>query len=132
MRSLSVQINVILTLQQAIGRQEGYSRPGTRATMNNNPGNIIWGEFSRTHGATGGDDAGYAVFPNQPAGFAALTALLTDPNYVHDTVGQAINSYLGHPSTNPLSKGNNASLYIQDVCEWCDAAPTTPIADLLG
>ena len=67
-----------------------------------------------------------------PPGYAALTALLTDPNYVHDTVGQAINSYLGHPSTNPLSKGNNASLYIQDVCEWCDAAPTTPIADLLG
>jgi hypothetical protein len=120
-----------MTLQQAIARQEGFGKPGTRATMNNNPGNIIWGEFAKSHGSAGGDDAGYAVFPSQDAGFAALTDLLTDPTYDHDTVEQAINTYLGHPSANPLSKGNDAPVYIQNVCEWCDCLPTTPIVDLL-
>jgi len=121
-----------MTLQQAIARQEGFGRPGTRATMNNNPGNIIWGQFAKAHGSTGGDDAGYAIFPSQDVGFAALTALLTDRNYQHDTVEEAIEEYLGHPSTNPLSKGNDSSIYIRDVCEWCDCAPTTPIVDLLS
>lgn len=121
-----------MTLQQAIGREEGFGKPGTRATVNHNPGNIIWGPFARTHGALGGDDKGYAIWATDAAGAAALLALLTNHSYAADTVEQAINQYLGHPGTNPLSAGNDPPAYVNNVCTWLSCAPDTPIAGLLG
>ena len=115
-----------MTLQQAIGKQEGFGPAGTRATRNHNPGNIRWGTFARLHGATANDGAGYAVFRDDAAGWAALTALLSNPPYASLNVTQALNKYA------PAADLNQPSTYIADVCLWCDCAPTTPIADLLG
>lgn len=48
----------------------------TRGIRNNNPGNIIYGDFARRHGATGQDSGGFAVFPNATLGLAAINANL--------------------------------------------------------
>ena len=38
---------------------------------NHNPGNLV---FANQHEATGRDEHGFAIFPNDPAGFRALLA----------------------------------------------------------
>lgn len=43
----------------------------TRAQRNHNPGNL---RFAKQLEATGKDDMGFAVFPDDPAGFRALAA----------------------------------------------------------
>ena len=115
-----------MTLQQAIARQEGFGPLGTRATRNHNPGNIRWGTFARLHGATENDGAGYAVFPDDATGWAALTALLSNPPYSGLNVAEALNKYA------PAADGNAPVVYVANICDWCDCAPATPIADLLG
>src|SRR3954465_5596677 len=65
-----------IRLIDAIARQEGFGKHGTRAQRNHNPGNINAGVFARGHGATGADDKGYAVFPDAETGFRALAVLL--------------------------------------------------------
>ena len=59
--------------------QEWWSGTGTgaaRGDRNNNPGNIKDSAFARSHGATGADAQGFAVFPNQAAGQQAMADLL--------------------------------------------------------
>jgi hypothetical protein len=68
----------------AIQIHEGWSGPstqyptGTRSYRNNNPGNIKYGDFARSCGATGKDDKGFAKFPEYLDGFNALKALITN------------------------------------------------------
>jgi hypothetical protein len=72
----------------------------------NNPGNIVFGNFARSHGAIGraGGEGNkrFAVFPNAQMGFAALIALLRDPSYQKLTLAEAINRY-APPSENNTS-----------------------------
>jgi hypothetical protein len=53
----------------------GGGGSGPRNLRNNNPGNIEYGDFARSHGATGSDGR-FAVFPNKAAGSGAMDALL--------------------------------------------------------
>lgn len=62
-------------LSMAIQRAEGFF-PGSRSFANNNPGNLKYGPFAKSMGATGADDKGHAIFPNYEAGRAALEQLL--------------------------------------------------------
>lgn len=48
----------------------------TRGIRNNNPGNIKYGAYARSLGATGQDSAGFAIFPNAAAGLKAINANL--------------------------------------------------------
>ena len=48
----------------------------TRGDRNNNPGNIKFGQFAQSQGATGQDSGGFAVFPSQTAGETAMANLL--------------------------------------------------------
>lgn len=59
----------------AIEKQEGY-KPGTRAWKNNNPGNLKYGPFARSMGATGRDDQNHAIFPTVVHGRKALRKLI--------------------------------------------------------
>lgn len=120
-----------MTLQAAIGHQEGFGTPGTLASRNHNPGNIIKGEFAILHGAFAGDPSPYAVFASDVMGWAALTALLRTPAYATLTVEQAINKYCP-VGAGDLARGNEPSIYVRNVCDWCGCAPDTPIAGLLG
>ncbi len=59
-----------MELIDAIARMEGFYAAGSRAQRNNNPGNIVWGEFTQEHGALhievtpAGEKARFAVFPD--------------------------------------------------------------------
>ena len=129
-----------MTLQQAIAKQEGFGKPGARPTLLHNPGDIIYGTFATSHGAVG-NVGGYAEFPDDATGWAALTALLSGPSYRDLTVQhwgvlryllKAIDRYRPAPAGSTLTEGNQPDVYVQNICEWCDCSPTTPIADLLG
>ena len=60
---------------------------GTRADRNNNPGNIEYGEFAKSQGATGSDGR-FAIFPDREAGFKAAENLLGGKGYAGKTLGQ--------------------------------------------
>ena len=72
-------------------RETGGARTGgSRSWRNNNPGNIEYGEFARSMGATGSDGR-FAIFPDYNAGRQAQEKLLFEgKNYKNLTVGQAI------------------------------------------
>lgn len=63
--------------QAAIAKQKAAQKTAaTRGMRNNNPGNIKYGAFARSMGATGQDMGGFAVFPTAQAGIAAIAANL--------------------------------------------------------
>jgi hypothetical protein len=106
-----------ISLVEAIARQEGFGRPGVRATRNHNPGNLNYGLFARTHGAINEDDKGYAVFTSNLDGYAALKALLMSKSYKGLTFRQALLKY-APPKGDPRGD-NDTATYISNVCAWC-------------
>jgi hypothetical protein len=111
-----------LSLSQAIARQEGfYVQPNeasfpTRAQRNNNPGNLEDSEFTRAHGATG-TDGRFAIFPSSDTGFLCLIELLSLAAYQTCSINDAIARYA------PANE-NDTREYIDNVCTWCEIAPT--------
>ncbi len=67
-------------------------RGGTRAWRNANPGNLRYSDFTRRMGAIG-TAGGFAIFPNESVGAAALDSLLRSDKYSKLTVGQAVMKY---------------------------------------
>ncbi len=65
----------------------------TRGDRNNNPGNIEYGPFAISHGATG-TDGRFAIFPTKDAGVAAMDALLAK-NYKGLTIEQIQQKWVG-------------------------------------
>lgn len=65
---------------------------GTPAWRNNNPGNMIAGNFANNHGAIGKSN-GFAVFPDADTGRLALQDLLETDKYQNMTIGDAIATY---------------------------------------
>jgi hypothetical protein len=63
---------------------ETAAKPEVAAVKNNNPGNIRFGEFAKSQGATGSSDGtpnGIAVFPNMEQGQKAQHSLLSGSTY---------------------------------------------------
>lgn len=116
---------VPMKLWQAIARMEGwYTKESTRCQRNHNPGNIRYGEFAVVHGATGEDDSGFAIFPDDETGMACLVALLRTPFYAGKTLQAGINAYAP-----PVE--NQTSIYLQNVCEWTYSSQFKLIGDLM-
>lgn len=80
---------------------------GSASWRQNNPGNLIAGDFAVRHGAIGEAD-GRAVFPDYDTGFLALEALISGPSYSNLTLGSAIAKYA------PASE-NDVPAYQRDV-----------------
>jgi len=100
-------------------------REGTRAWRNNNPGNIEFGDFAKSHGAVG-TDGRFAVFPTYSAGRNAKQALLFDSKgYRGKTLSQAIHRYAP-----PVE--NNTALYISRVAKAIGVSPDVPLSSLTG
>jgi hypothetical protein len=105
-----------LTFMQAIAREEGFGINGTRATRNNNPGNLDMEPWLSGFGAqletpiNETEKPRFAAFLSADAGFAAMKQLLTK-DYVGLTVSQALNKWA--PSTE-----NQTNEYIDNVCRW--------------
>jgi hypothetical protein len=65
---------------------------GTRAWRNNNPGNIVRGQFTQNSGDIG-TDGRFAIFPDEATGMAALLSLLRTNTYQSLTIKDAIFKY---------------------------------------
>ncbi|MCB1522487.1 MAG: tape measure protein [Rhodoblastus sp.] len=79
---------------------------GSRSWRNNNPGNIEYGPFAKSMGATGSDGR-FAIFPDYGAGRAAQEKLLFDSKGYRDlTLGKAISRWA------PASE-NNVPAYLR-------------------
>lgn len=65
---------------------------GTRSWRNTNPGNIRFSDFSRRMGAIG-RAGGFAVFPDEDAGFNAILRLLMSDMYRNLSIADAISRY---------------------------------------
>jgi hypothetical protein len=92
-------------LRQSSPKKSG----GTRGMRNNNPGNLKYGPFAKTHGAVGQDAQGFAIFPDMALGeYAAKSLLGSYFSRGHDTVRKVISRYA------PSSE-NNTGAYINAV-----------------
>lgn len=99
-------------------------RSGDRNWRNNNPGNIEYGEFTKSHGAIGSDGR-FAIFPTVEDGRAAKQALLFEgKNYKDKTIAEAIYRWA------PPSDGNPTNAYIAQAARGAGVDPNTPLADL--
>jgi len=79
----------------------------TRGLRNNNPGNLKYGAFAQSMGATGADSGGFAIFPSMGQGADAARKLID--NYRKrgvDTVDAIVSKYA------PSSDGNNHAAYL--------------------
>lgn len=120
-----------MTLLEAIAHIEGFYVTGSRPNRNNNPGDIEWGPFARSHGATAietvpaGEKARFAYFPAPEIGFAALHALLSSSAYAGLTIEETINKYA------PPSENNSAN-YLNYVCDNVGCKPTDCVDEVLA
>ncbi|MGO8775291.1 MAG: hypothetical protein ACLQHT_13560 [Terracidiphilus sp.] len=105
-----------LTFMQAIAREEGFGVNGTRATRNNNPGNLDMEPWLAGFGArletpvNSTEQPRFAAFPSPDAGFAAMKELLAK-DYVGLTISAALNKWAP-----PIENETNS--YIENVCDW--------------
>jgi hypothetical protein len=87
---------------------EGFGvNASNRPTRNHNPGDLEYGTFAKSHGATGSDGR-FAIFPDDETGKKALYALLRTSEYSKLTVEQAINRFA--PPNENNTKGYVASV----------------------
>jgi hypothetical protein len=123
-------------LAQAIARFEGFFTPGSVAARNNNPGNLRAGT-----GQIGTDANGYAIFPDQATGFAALSAQIN----LNISRGLSLNTFFagqrdaegntipgGYPGYAPSADANNPAQYASTVAGWLGIDPTAPLNTLGG
>lgn len=115
-----------LSFTEAIAREEGFGRRGSRPQRNNNPGDIEWGQFSKAHGAIRAEQplGRFAVFPDVATGFAAMKALFQAPAYIGLTLYQAVAKWAPPPE-------NDVQSYVKNVCDWTGCSETTPISTIL-
>lgn len=98
----------------------------TRSDRNNNPGNLIYNEYTKGLGATGQDKDGFAIFPSPEVGQAASLSLLQ--NYGRqgrNTVESIINKW-----SPPNAKGNTPAgvqNYVNFVSQRLGVDPKQPL-----
>jgi hypothetical protein len=100
----------MLTLVQAIAREEGWGIAGDIPTRDNNPGDIDAGSFAKSQPGYTGEAGRFATFDNPADGMEALRKLLNE-FYIGMTLEDALNKYAP-----PVENQTNA--YIANVSEW--------------
>lgn len=119
------------SLDSAIAKVEGFYAKGSKANRpkanrpqrNHNPGDIEYGDFAKTHGATGSDGR-FAIFPDDATGFAALRALLGTQGYSSLTIEQAIGKFAP-------PKENDTAKYVRDVTKSTGLSATSNVRQAL-
>ncbi len=94
----------------------------SRSWVNNNPGNIEFGSFSKKMGAIG-TDGRFAIFPSVEAGFNAQATLLKSGTYKDLTLAQAIAKYA------PPHE-NDTQAYVDYVSQKTGISANTRMGDL--
>lgn len=113
-------------------KQDGGAiiRKGAANWRMNNPGNIRYGDFAKSHGAIGVGDAGpsgqFAVFPTLEAGLSAKEQLLFNPKskYYNLSIWDAMHRYA------PASDNNNPASYADLVAKSAGTNTQTLLRDL--
>ncbi|MCQ2574646.1 MAG: hypothetical protein MJ156_00895 [Alphaproteobacteria bacterium] len=97
---------------------------GSLAWRNNNPGNIIMGDFAKQYGAVQSNGR-FAVFPDAQAGKRAVKALLNSNSYRNLTISEAIHRWC------PWGDGNNnPDSYVKRVRNLTNLNPSQAINTL--
>lgn len=115
------------SLAQAIAQMEGYNTPGTLAARNNNPGNL------RSGPGQVGTSGGFAVFPDDATGWAALDNQIQ----VNAGRGLTLNEFFaGKPGVYagyaPSADSNDPARYAAFVASQTGADPNVPLNSLLS
>jgi hypothetical protein len=111
-----------MTRQRFVNYGNFTQSGGTRSWRDNNPGNIEYGSFARSHGAIG-TDGRFAIFPDAQTGRNALTALLGTRSYQGLTVQGAIARFA--PPTE-----NNTTAYTNSIRRQTGLDPNTSMRSL--
>ena len=116
------------SVDQAISQFEGFGVPGTIATRQNNPGNLTFGPFAESQGATGPGAGNIAIFPNSQTGFNAMDQLIQHYASQGYNIQDLINTWSppGAPGNSPRSTQN----YTDFVAQKTGATPGTPVSAL--
>ncbi len=106
---------------------DSSGRQLTRAERNNNPGNLIFNEYTRGLGAVGQDNAGFAIFPTLEAGTNALQENLR--NYRRTGVTQNVESIIEKwsPGKGQGNTQQGTDNYINFVAQQLGVKPNQPI-----
>lgn len=91
-KPLSAHADGLMVIIRYSDQSEERRSGGTRAWRNNNPGNLRNSAFSQRHGSIG-EAGGFAVFPDEKTGTAALKSLLKGPTYQNLKLFPAIERY---------------------------------------
>jgi hypothetical protein len=99
----------------------------TKAERNNNPGNLIFNEYTRGLGAVGQDNAGFAIFPTLEAGTNALQENLR--NYRRKGVTQNVESIIEKwsPGKGQGNTQQGTDNYANFVAQQLGVKPNQPI-----
>lgn len=111
------------TLYTYADRSKIRRESGSPAWRNNNPGNIVSGNFIKRAGGIG-ESGRFGVFPDEQTGMDAIIKLLKTENYQNRTLGQAISAWA------PPSDGNNTSSYQNQVAKALGVSLNTPMRNL--
>jgi hypothetical protein len=87
-RSARVDGHKKVVIQHENGSSE-IRNGGTRSWRNNNPGSMLYGNFTRANGAIG-QDGPFAIFPDADIGYQAMISRLSSPQWSSFTLGYAI------------------------------------------
>ena len=125
-------------LDSLIAQFEGYynESPDTPAFANNNPGNIGYGPFAVSQGATGSNN-GFAVFPDAGTGFAATDALVSNYASQGANLQQLIEGVPGGsqgwaPANAPGNSQQSSDNYVSFLGQQLGVNPSTPLSSLSG
>jgi hypothetical protein len=100
----------------------GYG--ASRSWKNKNPGNLRYSEFAAARGATGADEQGFAVFPDEATGRAAQKALLFERGDDKDlSIREALGKYGAHSDS-------DTAAYARRVTRELGVGPEARLTDL--
>lgn len=114
-------------LDSAMASFEGFGKPGTLATQNNNPGNIIAGVFADKNGSVGTNN-GFAVFPDVMTGTQAQDNLMSYYANQGYTVQSMLSKYA--PANAPGNSQSSLQNYIDYVTGKTGSTADTPVSAL--
>lgn len=116
------------TLDAAIANIEGYNIGGTIARTQNNPGNLVYNDYTKSLGATSKGYNGLAVFPDADTGMKAEDSFLTVLANKGQTIDDISKTWApaAAPGNTPATPGN----WAQQVASYLGVKTDTDISSL--
>ena len=116
------------SLDNALAQFEGFNTPGTISSLQNNPGNLVYNDYSKSLGAIGAGSKGIAIFPDPNTGFQAEDTLVQAYASKDYTVGQLI--YAWAPPNAPGNTPAATQNYLDFVNNNLGTTSDTPLKKL--